>query len=98
MNGFSQYPLAYYTMSKNVCNTAGVAILAVNTGLMSNTVLSNNMKANFAGMLPHFLLQHMVLEDTKQLIQMLQEEDGKSIPQLSQLLIAAPGASAFHKY
>eukprot|EP00957_Ditylum_brightwellii_P066649 5057945-Ditylum_brightwellii.AAC.1 len=75
MYGFFQCPIAYYTMLKNTCNTAGVAILAVNTGLTFDTVLSKNIKANFAIMSPHFLLQHTVLEYTKQLIQMLQEGD-----------------------
>eukprot|EP00957_Ditylum_brightwellii_P057333 4346396-Ditylum_brightwellii.AAC.1 len=62
-------------MLKTACNTAGVAILAVDTSIISNTVLSKSMKANFTGMLPHFVLQHAVLEDTKHLIQMLQDGD-----------------------
>mmetsp|Transcript_872 Transcript_872/g.1065 ORF Transcript_872/g.1065 Transcript_872/m.1065 type:complete len:317 (-) Transcript_872:251-1201(-) len=76
MHGFSQYPVAYYSMLKNACETAGVAILAVETGLTSDTVLSESMKAKFSGVSPQFILQRAVLEDTKQLIRMLQEGDG----------------------
>eukprot|EP00957_Ditylum_brightwellii_P160956 12254924-Ditylum_brightwellii.AAC.1 len=35
-------------MLKNTCKTAGVAILAVETGPTSNTVLSKSMKAKFS--------------------------------------------------
>eukprot|EP00957_Ditylum_brightwellii_P168552 12829721-Ditylum_brightwellii.AAC.1 len=43
-----QYPVAYYTMLKNTGKTAGVAILAVETGPTSDTILSKSMKAKFS--------------------------------------------------
>mmetsp|Transcript_22892 Transcript_22892/g.63562 ORF Transcript_22892/g.63562 Transcript_22892/m.63562 type:complete len:397 (+) Transcript_22892:83-1273(+) len=75
MHGFSQYPVAYYTMLKEACETAGVAVIAVETGLTSDTVLKESMKARFDKVSPQLVLQRAVSEDTKQLIEMVRSGD-----------------------
>jgi len=75
MHGFSQYPVAYYGMLKDACEAAGVAIIAVETGLTSEGVLSESFKSKLTGSNPQYVLQRAVSEDTKQCIRMLEEGD-----------------------
>ncbi len=74
MHGFTQYPVAYYGMLKETCETAGIAILAVETGFTD--VFSDALRAALSGVSPQYILQRAVLEDTKQLIRMLKKGDG----------------------
>lgn len=70
MHGFSQYPVAYYEMLKESCETAKVAIIAVETGLTSEGVFDEAMKDRKNSQL---VLQRAVSEDTKQCIRMLKD-------------------------
>lgn len=74
MHGFTQYPIAYYGMLKETCETAGIAILAVETGFTD--VFSDALRAVLTGLPPTYILQRAVSEDTKQLIRMLKAGDG----------------------
>lgn len=76
MHGFSQSPRAYYSMLKNACETAKVAIIAVETNLTSKCMLTGTIKSAVAGASLEYVLQHAVVEDTVQLIEMLNRGDG----------------------
>lgn len=75
LHGFSQYPVAYYGMLKEACESAGVAIVAVETGLTD--VFSEALRAKLDGVLPTYILQRALSEDTKQCIQMI--KDGSDV-------------------
>mmetsp|Transcript_28474 Transcript_28474/g.59653 ORF Transcript_28474/g.59653 Transcript_28474/m.59653 type:complete len:429 (-) Transcript_28474:52-1338(-) len=75
MHGFSQYPIAYRQTLIDACDSASVAIIAVDTGLTSEGVLNESMKSKLkrGSDSPQFILQRAVSEDTKQCIRMVME-------------------------
>ena len=75
MHGFSQYPIAYRQTLMDACESASVAIIAVDTGLTSEGVLNESVKSKLkrGGDSPQFILQRAVSEDTKQCIRMVME-------------------------
>lgn len=47
MHGFSQYPVAYRKTLKQACEASNVAIVAVETGLLSSIVQEESKKVSF---------------------------------------------------
>lgn len=68
MHGFSQYPMAYRNTLKDISERAGIAIVAVETGLTSSQVLSDTISR--VGN-PQYVLQRAVAKDTLQCMQMI---------------------------
>lgn len=73
MHGFSQYPVAYRKTLKEACEASNVAIVAVETGLLSSIVQEESKKVSFFKRKEamQFFLQRAVSEDTKQCIRMV---------------------------
>lgn len=73
MHGFSQYPVAYRKTLKQACEASNVAIVAVETGLLSSIVQEESKKVSFFKRKEamQFFVQRAVSEDTKQCIRMI---------------------------
>jgi len=71
MHGFSQYPVAYRQTLSEACEVAGVAIIAVETGVTDKFVRKD--AEGKSGL--QFNLQRAILEDTKQCIKMVLDGD-----------------------
>jgi len=73
MHGFSQYPVAYRKTLKQACEASNVAIVAVETGLLSSIVQEESKKVSFFKRKEamQFFVQRAVSEDTKQCIRMV---------------------------
>lgn len=73
MHGFSQYPIAYRKTLKQACENSGVAIIACETGLLSDIVQKESKKVSFFKRKEamQFLTQRALSQDTKQCIQMV---------------------------
>eukprot|EP00565_Helicotheca_tamesis_P002628 CAMPEP_0185728384 /NCGR_PEP_ID=MMETSP1171-20130828/3744_1 /TAXON_ID=374046 /ORGANISM="Helicotheca tamensis, Strain CCMP826" /LENGTH=395 /DNA_ID=CAMNT_0028397091 /DNA_START=33 /DNA_END=1220 /DNA_ORIENTATION=- len=71
MHGFSQYPVAYRQTLTEACDSASIAIIAVETGITDGFVWNNTKGKTEL----NFNLQRALSEDTKQCIRMIMEGD-----------------------
>lgn len=76
MHGFSQYPKAYRATLMQAADEAKIAVIGVETGIISSEVVKNIVKAKGKGAKDkQYYLQQAVSEDTEQCIRMVKDND-----------------------